>query len=595
MTHLRLAFGALALALIGILAAKMWPGGAPAHATFPGANGRIAFERDVGGNLEIFVMNDDGTGETNLSNNPGNDFDPAWSPDGSKIAFVSERDGNREIYVMDAFGGNIQRLTNNPQPDFRPAWSPDGTKIAFRRGDGIWVMDSAGGNEVDLSQGHAVDTSPDFSPDGSKIAFASNEDGDFEIMVTDASGGNRHALTDNPGYDGDPSWSPDGSKILFARSSGGGSDIWVMNADGSGLTNITDSVLDPDATPGWSPDGTKIVYAVDLLIGSSDIFVADADGSGAHAITADHASYNPDWQAAPAPQGDVDCDGDVDSVDGLNVLRHVAGLDVVQKPGCPELATGAPPFGDVNCDGGVDAVDALSLLRAVAGLPVVQPPGCAPIGPGSSPGATPTPAPGSPTPSPTPEPARLSVRNTSWRLDPAGNFIGAGEIVNESDRPVGLVRVEAELYGASGEVLKTGAGYSCLMTIPAGGDSPFEVLIYAPPGGLDHVTMKVTQFFDPPFIAAPEGLQAEVTGQYTDAIGYVHAAGSISNGSAKSYKLVKACLAFYDGQGAVFRSKFSFTSPNVLGPGASGTFDASVKPEGADITAVRAWADGMEQ
>lgn len=329
--------------------------------------------------------------------------------------------------------------------------------------------------------------------------------------------------------------------------------------------------------------------------GGLDIFIANADGSGARALTADHASFNPDWQAGPPAQGDVDCDGDLDSVDGLKVLRHAAGLDVTQEPGCPQLGSGAPPFGDVDCSGAVDAVDALLILRSVAGLPVTQPPGCGPIGPGGTPGATPSPAPGSPTPSPTPEPAHLTIRNSGWHLDTMGNFVGAGEVVNESGRPIGLVRVEAYLYSASGELLKKAAGYSCLMTIPAGGDSPFEIVASAPPSGLDHVTMTVTQFFDPPFIAAPEGLQAQVSNQYTDAIGYLHAAGSVSNGSNKSYKLVKACLAFYDAQGAVFRSRFSFASPNVLAPGASGNFDSSINPAGTAITDVRVWPDGMEQ
>lgn len=72
----------------------------------------------------------------------------------------------------------------------------------------------------------------------------------------------------------------------------------------------------------------------------------------------------------PSPrQGDAQCDGDVDSVDALTVLRAVAGVD---EPDCVEQA-------DVNCDGQVSAVDALWVLRYVAGLPVDPPADCAPI------------------------------------------------------------------------------------------------------------------------------------------------------------------------------------------------------------------------
>src|SRR2546423_11257377 len=76
-------------------------------------NGKIAFDSNRTGNDEIFVMNPDGSNQVNLSNNPANDNNPSWSPDGTKIAFVSNRDGNDEIYVMNADGSNQTRLTNN--------------------------------------------------------------------------------------------------------------------------------------------------------------------------------------------------------------------------------------------------------------------------------------------------------------------------------------------------------------------------------------------------------------------------------------------------------------------------------------------------
>ena len=102
--------------------------------TFPGPNGQIVFVSLRDGNHEIFVMNADGSDQTNLSNNDANDFNPTWSPDGEKIAFTSDREnGNFDIYVMNAADGSGQtRLTDNPGDDFNPTWSPDGEKIAFR-------------------------------------------------------------------------------------------------------------------------------------------------------------------------------------------------------------------------------------------------------------------------------------------------------------------------------------------------------------------------------------------------------------------------------------------------------------------------------
>ena len=71
------------------------------------AQARVAFESDRDGHFinnffayEIYVMDNDGGNQRNLTNNPADDRSPSWSPDGKRIAFTSDRDGNREIYVM---------------------------------------------------------------------------------------------------------------------------------------------------------------------------------------------------------------------------------------------------------------------------------------------------------------------------------------------------------------------------------------------------------------------------------------------------------------------------------------------------------------
>jgi TolB protein len=74
------------------------------------------------GDTEIFVMNADGSDQTQLTHNDDFEFDSAWSADGSRIAFSTDRDGNREVYVMNANGSGQTNLTSNDADDELPDW-----------------------------------------------------------------------------------------------------------------------------------------------------------------------------------------------------------------------------------------------------------------------------------------------------------------------------------------------------------------------------------------------------------------------------------------------------------------------------------------
>jgi Tol biopolymer transport system component len=267
-------------------------------ATNVSAANQIAFTSGRDGNWEIYVMNADGSSQTNLTNNPALDSGAAWSPDGSRIAFYSDRDGNYEIYVMNADGSGQTRLTNNPAVDNIPAWSPDGSKIAFYSGrDGNWeiyVMNADGSGQTNLTNNPAGDYWAAWSPDGSKIAFTSLRDGNWEIYVMNADGTGQINLTNNPASDDTPAWSSDGSKIAFTSYRDGNGEIYVMNADGTGQTNLTNNPA-LDLRPDWSLDGSKIAFDSDRD-GNEEIYVMNADGTGQINLTNNPAfDFSPDW------------------------------------------------------------------------------------------------------------------------------------------------------------------------------------------------------------------------------------------------------------------------------------------------------------
>ena len=323
-----------------------------AQATFPGANGKIAFERgNETAEHDIYAINPDGSGELNLTHNGGNNRRIAWSPDGSQIAFFSDGDGRDnyyDIHVANADGsGSPIRVTytgnaNYPawSPDGRsiafadeflytvhsdgsglraltgtgrsesPSWSPDGSKIAFGHTDGfgfatnIYVVNPDGSgirrltDDLDRTNGMSS-----WSPDGSTIAYSSGRDpgcegsGCLALYLMNPDGTNKRKLTDADAFQ--LSWAPDGSKLAFQDSRSGVPQIYTINADGTGETRITNS-LKGNYGPEWSPDSSQLVFSRSSTPSPGlDVYVINRDGTGERFVT---RGAGPQWQPIPLPR-----------------------------------------------------------------------------------------------------------------------------------------------------------------------------------------------------------------------------------------------------------------------------------------------------
>jgi len=228
-------------------------GGAPSWSR----DGRIAFNRNITGKYEIWVVNADGSNLHRISNPAANDTSPAWAPDNFHIAYA-QYTTTGQIYSMTASGGSVTLLSDGTADDSDPIWTPDSTQILFLRFNPntgfheIWRMNANGSSPIKLYGPNEDITGIAMSPLGTQLTFTLSTGPlyiiDYPGFTTGAPLANTANTTNQLA-----TWAPDASKIMFQSGSNGVSELDTVTGDAlnrATFLNYSDNSL---GGPAWEP------------------------------------------------------------------------------------------------------------------------------------------------------------------------------------------------------------------------------------------------------------------------------------------------------------------------------------------------------
>jgi serine/threonine protein kinase len=241
--------------------------------------GKIVYASKASGNLDLWVMNGDGTNQRQLTENSRTNNHPAVSPDGRYIVFASDRAGASNIWRTDIDGSNARQLTRGSGED-NPQCSPDGKWVVYTlRGAGkptIWRISIDGGAPQQLTDKYTAAAA--FSPEGNSLACLYREEqpnSPLNLAIFPLEGGQPTQVFDAPILAEEvslvppPRWTTDGRALTYVVTNAGVSNIWLQPISGGAPRQLTTFKADRIFSFEWSRDGKQLLVARGMV--ASDV------------------------------------------------------------------------------------------------------------------------------------------------------------------------------------------------------------------------------------------------------------------------------------------------------------------------------------
>jgi TolB protein len=307
----------LVTGVVGALAAVLLVAASPSHATFRGQNGRLVFEAPVGANRQLFSIEPDGRGLTQLTHfTDSGGTDAAWSKDGRRIVFTRHWDpeGPNEklvLYTINADGSGARALPKGGRLAVEPDWFPNDRRIIYLdvSGRGVLMVINANGTGRRSAgiPGSGGDSACVFS-DGKRAAFLRSKPGNDDLRAIFVAGLFGHGvkrITPWGGYADKIDCSPDGKRIVysspeFGEAGGVSSNVYTVRSNGTGVVQLTHDSGGTinDGADSWSPDGTKIAFTSNRT-GTYQIYTMNADGTDISQLTKGPDAHLAAWGSHP--------------------------------------------------------------------------------------------------------------------------------------------------------------------------------------------------------------------------------------------------------------------------------------------------------